>query len=148
MTDGTLSGARIYDHRVDARDAADRWARTWERAWTEKDVEAIAALYAADVEYRAHPLREPHAGGARGYVLWAFADEEGVRCRFGAPIVSGDRAAVEWWATLREAGSEVTLVGVSVLRFGADGLVVEQRDHWHQGEGRQDPYPGWHRDHP
>jgi hypothetical protein len=44
-------------------------------------------------------------------------------------VVDGDRAAVEWSAEtrLRDGGAE-KLAGVSLLRFDADGLVVEQRD--------------------
>lgn len=51
------------------------------------------------------------------------------------------RAAVEWWASLVEEGREITLAGTSVLRFGPDGLVIEQRDTWNQADGRSEP-PG------
>jgi len=63
-----------------------------------------------------------------------FAEEEAAQCRFGTPIVDGDQAAVPWSAqtVLTGVGTE-DLAGVSVLRFGADGLVVEQRDFWNQG---------------
>jgi len=60
-----------------------------------------------------------------------FAEEESARCEFGKPIVDGDRAAVTWTGEtkLTDGGSE-ELVGVSLLRFDQDGLVVEQRDIW------------------
>jgi hypothetical protein len=61
-------------------------------------------------------------------------------CRFGDPVVDGDRAAVEYWAILRRRdGGEATLAGIAVLRFGADGLVVEQRDYWDLAEARRPP---------
>jgi hypothetical protein len=66
-----------------------------------------------------------------------------VRCRFGAPIVAGDRAAVEWWASWIEAGQTTTLAGATVLRFGTDGLVMDHVDYWVQADGRQLPYAGW-----
>jgi len=55
-------------------------------------------------------------------------------CEFLEPIVEGDRAVVEWRAEtrLKEGGTE-KLAGVSLLRFNADGLVVEQRDFWANG---------------
>jgi hypothetical protein len=59
--------------------------------------------------------------------------------------VEGRRAAVEWWAELIENGVELTLAGTSVLRFDADGLVVEQRDTWNQAEGGHAPPDGWGR---
>ena len=127
-------------------DAARRWAREWERAWREHDVAAVAALYAPGASFRSSPFREPKDPGA--YAEWAFADEEpGADVRLGEPVVvDGDRAAVEYWATVRDReGVETTIAGISLIRFGANGLVVEQRDYWHQlGESRQ-PHAGWGR---
>ena len=62
-----------------------------------------------------------------------FAEDESAQCRFGAPLVDGDQAAVPWTAQTRltDGGSE-DLAGVSLLRFGGDGLVVEERDFWNQ----------------
>ena len=60
-------------------------------------------------------------------------------CRFGEPVVSGDRAAVEWWASWIEEGETITLAGVTMLRFDDDGKVVDQRDYWNQAEGRIEP---------
>jgi hypothetical protein len=37
------------------------------------------------------------------------------------------------------------LAGTSVLRFDADGLVVEQRDAWNQADRRREPQEGWGR---
>ena len=60
--------------------------------------------------------------------------------RFGEPVEAGDRAAVEWWATLMlTAGEEHALAGCSVLRFDDEGLVVEARDYWHMEPGRREP---------
>ena len=55
----------------------------------------------------------------------------GASCRFGEPVVAGDRAAVDWWGVITaNDGSVETVAGTSLLRFGADGRVVEQRDAW------------------
>jgi hypothetical protein len=68
---------------------------------------------------------------AREYVAWAFADQASAECRFGEPIVDGERAAVEWWGAITTRSGEVeTIPGVSLLRFDDQGLVVEQRDVW------------------
>ena len=112
--------------------------------WEAQDTEAIVALYHPDVVFSTQPFREPYlrATGVREYVSQAFAEEEGPRVWMGEPIVDGDRAAIEWWAALTEDGVETTLAGTSVLRFDADGLVVEQRDTWNQADGRREPPPG------
>ncbi len=128
---------------MDVEEAARRWARTWERAWPAEDTEAIAALYAEGATYRSHPMRDPEAGGALGYTTRQFALEDRTECRFGSPIASGDRAAVEWWATLIEEGREETLAGTTVLRFDGDGRVVEHVDYWVERGGRVEPFATW-----
>jgi hypothetical protein len=78
------------------------------------------------------------------YARWAFADQEGLRgCWFGEPAVSGDRAAVEYWAILVERGEDVTIAGVALLRFDPDGRVRVQRDYWSLEPGGREPPIGW-----
>ena len=132
-----------------AAEAARRWADVWARGWRAHDVDAIVDLYAEDARFRSAPFRDPHLGraGVRAYVEWAFASEEpGGNVRFGEPLVAGsDRAVVEYWATLREGGKDVTIAGIAVLRFGTDGRVVEQRDYWSMEDRRRDAPAGWGR---
>ena len=110
---------------MDTREAAQRWADVWARGWREHDAEAIEALYADDAFWQQHPFRDPEPG----YLARVFEEEESAQCAFGAPIVDGDRAAVSWTAQTRlvDGGTE-DLAGVSLLRFDADGLVVEHLD--------------------
>ena len=131
---------------MDAEDAARRWRETWLHAWPTRDVEAVRSLYGSDAVFRSHPFREPHRGaaGAAAYGEWAFAEEEAAaECRFGEPVVAGDRAACEYWAVVRSAGGEQTIAGVAVIRFGRDGLVTAQRDYWAIEPGRREPPEGW-----
>jgi hypothetical protein len=127
---------------VDVESAARRWVDVWTRAWLEADVDAIAALYAPDAVFYSHPFRERRRPA--DYVAWAFGDEDLVECRFGTPLIADDRAAVDWWAVLKskEDGSLSSIAGTSLLRFDADGLVVEQRDAWGEAEGRRE-LPDW-----
>ena len=103
------------------------------------------ALYADGAEYRALVLREPELGstGVRDYLERNFAVEHDIRCRFGEPLVAGDRAAVEWWASWNEAGADLTMAGVTILRFHAGGLVIDHRDYWNQSDVREPPFSGW-----
>jgi len=124
------------------QDAARRWADTWQRAWNEHDIESIVGLYAADVVYSSEPFRIPYAGleGVRSYVSQAFEEEESARSMFGEPVVGDGRAAVPWWANLVENGARITLAGMSLLRFNADGLVIEQWDAWNQADGHREEH--------
>ena len=130
---------------MDAETAARRWADTWSRAWPQRDTEAIAALYADTAVYRVPAFREPDLGlaGVRRYLNEQFPVEENIECRFGQPIVSGERAAVEWWASWIERGQELSYAGVTVLRFDSQGQVVEHRDYYNYVERREPPYAGW-----
>ena len=117
-------------------EAATRWAREWERAWREHDSDRVAALYSTGASFRSAPFRDLQ--DPRAYAEWAFSDEDAAEPHFGEPIVSGDRAVVEWWAVSRSGDKEDTLAGVSLLRFDDRGLVVDQRDYWHLEPGRHE----------
>lgn len=132
---------------MDAAAAARRWADTWQRAWPARDVEAVNALYHPAVVYASEPFRERFQGIVvlHAYLVRSFGEEDEIEAWFADPLVDGELASVEWWATMREDGAEISLVGTSTLRFDADGLVIEQRDTWNQAEGRVPPYEGWGR---
>jgi len=132
---------------VDTAAAAQRWADVWQLAGEAGDVGAIVALYAHDAVFSSEPYRVPYRGrdGVRAYVAGAFAEEDDVRTRFGRPIVTGVRAAVQWWASLIEEGRAVTLAGTSILTFDDDGLVVDQWDTWNTIDERREPPEGWGR---
>jgi ketosteroid isomerase-like protein len=126
---------------VKATEAARRWTEAWRRGWEALDAGPILACYAPDALLSAEPFREPYRGldGVRAYVTQALGEEEDPTVWMSEPIVEGDRASVSWWASLREGGADTTLAGTSVLRFNADGLVVEQWDAWNQATERRNP---------
>jgi SnoaL-like domain len=122
---------------MDAESAARRWAEVWEQGWPAADVDAIDALYADGAVFYSAPFRDCQA--PRDYVRWAFSDQAEAECRFGEPVVEGDRAAIDWWAVMTgKDGAVESIAGTSLLRFDADGLVVEQRDVWATEPGWRD----------
>jgi ketosteroid isomerase-like protein len=122
------------------REAVDRWIDGWARGWARHDVDLIASLYADDALHVSAFFREPQRPA--DYAAWAFSDEAGAEVWFAEPVVEGDRAAVAWWAISRGAdGRDTTLAGVSMVLFGADGLVAWQRDYWNAGEDTAMPPP-------
>jgi hypothetical protein len=130
---------------VKTLEAARRWASVWRSSWESKDADSIVALYAADARHWSTPFREPGIGqdGVRAYVQQSLDEEDEIQAWFGEPVVDGDHAAVAWWATLVEAGKEISLAGTSLIRFDAEGLVRSQWDSWNQTDGRSEPPPGW-----
>ena len=123
------------------------WIAAYERAWREKEADGVVRLFTEDAVYRSSPFREPSIGhdGIRSYWRRATGSQEKVELRFGQPVVEGNRAAVEWWGTMRDDGEEITLPGILVLRFAADGRCEELRECWAVQSGRIDPPPGWGR---
>lgn len=119
---------------MDTREAARRWASEWCKAWIEHDCERVAALYAPGALFLSAPFRDPQE--PRAYALQAFEEEDAADPAFGEPLVDADRAAVEYRAVLVYEGKETTLAGTTLLRFRADGLVVEHRDYWALEQGR------------
>ena len=123
---------------------ARRWAERYRVAWEAGDPEAAAALYSTDCVFRSAPFRDPEP--PLSYTRRVFPEARAEDVRFGEPIEEGDRATVEWWATLALAGGEEqVLAGCSVLRFDDEGLVVEARDYWHGEPGRREPHETWGR---
>jgi uncharacterized protein (TIGR02246 family) len=123
----------------------EAWVEEYARAWRERDADAVVALFTEDAEYRSSPFREPHVGsdGIRAYWTQATSTQEDADVRMGTPLVVGDRVVLEWWATMRDEGEEITLPGCLLLRFAADGRCAALREYWHVEPGRREPHPGW-----
>lgn len=119
----------------------ERWVARYGEAWRAGDAEAAAALFTDDCVFRSHPFRELE--NARDYTLRVFADEEDVEPRFGEPVVEDDRAAVEYWAAMKEDALDLTLAGCLMMRFASDGRCAEMRDYWTTAPERLSPPPGW-----
>jgi ketosteroid isomerase-like protein len=124
-----------------SRKDVERWVARYEEAWRAGDAEAAATLFTEDCVFRSHPFRE--AEDAREYTLRVFAGEEDVEPRFGDPVVEDGRAAVEYWAAMREDGLDLTLAGCLVFRLAPDGRCSEMRDVWTTAPERLRPPPDW-----
>jgi nuclear transport factor 2 (NTF2) superfamily protein len=120
-------------------EGARAWVEAWQDGWARHDPDVIAARYAPDCRFRSEPFRdlEHGRGAAHAYATHSFEEEQSARFTFGEPLVASDgRAAVEYRAVITAPdGSDTTIHGVSLLRIGPDGLVVEHRDTWTELEG-------------
>jgi hypothetical protein len=123
----------------------DEWLAAYRRAWVERDPDAAAALFSDDATYLEQPYGEAFAGpqGVRDYWERVTATHADVEVRYGTPVSSGNRTAVEWWVTLSNDGARITLAGEFMLTFDESGLCQTLREYWHFAEGAQSPSPGW-----
>jgi hypothetical protein len=116
-------------------------------AWRTGDDETLEDIFTADAVYQSHPFRPPLEGieAIRRYWREATSTQEDLDLRFGEPLVVGSRVVVEWWATMRDNGREITLPGCLLMRFRPGGRCQELREYWHIEEGRHAPPEGWGR---
>jgi ketosteroid isomerase-like protein len=124
-----------------SREDIERWIARYEDVWRSGDAEAAASLFTEDCVFRSHPFRETE--DARAYTRRVFADEEEVEPHFGEPVVEGDRAAVEYWAAMREDALDLTLAGCLMMRFAPDGRCSAMRDVWTTAPERLEPPADW-----
>ena len=122
-----------------------KWLDAYRGAWHDRDPDAAAALFAPGARYHDQPYQEPYRGpeGVHEYWTKVTSTQDEVNLRWGAPLVVGDRAAVEWWVTLLVDGAETTLAGAMVLVFTEDGRCGELREYFAISEGHQSPPAGW-----
>jgi hypothetical protein len=123
----------------------DEWLERYRSAWETADPDAAAALFTENAVYRSSPFRESHVGqeGIGEYWARATGSQSDVTVKIGLPITEGNRTAVEWWTTMRDETTEITLPGILFLRFAPDGRCEELREAWMVAEERLDPHPGW-----
>jgi len=122
------------------------WIEAYRRAWEDRNDLAVGELFTQDAIYRSHPFREPLLGREAIRAYWRQATDSltSVAVEFGRPVTGGSRAAVEWWAILRDEDTATTLPGALILRFDRHGRCEELREYWHLEEGRSIPAPhGW-----
>ena len=96
---------------MDAVTAARRCVDVWSHAWPVGDIARVAALYADEAVFLSHPFCEPQTPGE--YAASVFSEQREAECRFGEPVVSDDRAAVDWWAVITGVDGSIETVAVA-----------------------------------
>jgi hypothetical protein len=110
-----------------------------------RDPDAAAVLFTPDAVYQEQAFAPAYIGrdAIRSYWATVTATQSDVELRYGTLVVAGRKAAVEWWANLRDGGADVTLAGEFMLTFARGGLCSSLREYWFFAEGRLAPPPGW-----
>ena len=123
----------------------DDWLQGYRRAWIERDADLAATLFTADAIYREQPFQEPFVGreAIRRYWHDVTRSQSAIELRYGTPLATGRRLAVEWWANLLNDGSPVTLAGEFLLTFADNGQCRELREYWAMSTSRMTPPDGW-----
>jgi uncharacterized protein (TIGR02246 family) len=145
-------------YQVLTRAFVSRWTTAYLEAWRTKDAAAAVRLFAPDALYEAVPGDESQTYRGRDAIGRYWRDvtsgQSDIGHRQGTPVVTGDRAAVEMWVTLRAPAAHpdgdhwITLIETNVLTFGTVGserLCTRNSEYWILRTGRHDPPQGWGR---
>ena len=110
-----------------------RWLDDYVAAWKSYDPEAIAALFAEDVEYRYHPYDEPVRGREALVAAWLGEGDQDVASSRDEPetydaayapvAVEGDVAVAV--GTSRYTNPETVYDNCYVIRFDGEGRCRE-----------------------
>lgn len=139
-----FSGSRFGTVLLVNRSHLKTWVEELREAWEQADSHRAGALFTVDAAYHSHPLQPPLVGreAIEGYWQKATATQANVRVRMGEPLLDGDRAVVEWWAVMTEAGVDTTDAGALVLEFSGE-YCRRLREYWNVAEGFVEPPEGW-----
>src|SRR5579862_3671469 len=83
------------------RELLNRWLVSYGSAWTGRDPEAAASLYADDATYQVTPFDEPLCGRAAIYEYWAGVSktEENIQFEYEILAISGEHGIARWRAS-------------------------------------------------
>ncbi|WP_109006104.1 nuclear transport factor 2 family protein [Streptomyces rishiriensis] len=124
------------------------WIDRLQARWKARDPEAIAALFTEDASYHQGPFGTPHVGHDAIAKHWTatLSHQKDPAVWFGTPIVSAERASVEWWCILYDpaTGTPRSAAGCLALRFAEDGRCALFKEYWHGApEAALEPAEGW-----
>lgn len=123
----------------------DQWLAAYRKAWLDRDADAAAALFTEDATYAEQPFEVAFVGRRAIREYWArvTATQANIDVKYGTPVTAGNRTAVEWWTTLTNDGTFITLAGIFLLTFDESGLCRSLREYWQLLDGTKAPNPGW-----
>lgn len=120
------------------RDTLSAWVRKLGRAWEERNPQAAAALFSADVVYSDNPFEPALRGRTAVFEYWQSETEQHDQVRFDFSIIgiTGDTGIAHWQATFTRVGTQhsVVLDGVIVVQFNQAGECTNLREWWHRAE--------------
>lgn len=104
---------------------------------TKDTMDILDGFYASDVIFVDPLVRVEGLPDLKAYYRSMYENVEAIRFDFGEQVIDGDTHAAAWTMRMRvknfNKGREIVLDGVSIVRFGQDGLVVYHQDYFDVG---------------
>lgn len=111
-------------------DALVRRVAAWFEALTPATLATIDRIYAADARFEDPFTRVQGLPAIRDLYQRMFDTLQQPRFSVVETLTQDVRCMLVWDFRFRRAGREHCIRGTSLLRFAADGRIVDHRDHW------------------
>jgi SnoaL-like protein len=112
------------------------WLACYGRAWTSRDPETAASLYADDATYQVTPFEEPLRGRAAIYEYWGGVakTEEGIQFDYKILAVTAEYGIARWRASFVRVppGLKTKLDGIFLISLDSEGRCQSLREWWHK----------------
>lgn len=122
--------------RLVERELLNNWLASYGRAWTGRNPEAAASLYAENATYQVTPFDEPIRGRAAIYEYWVGVakTEEKIQFDFEVLAVTSEHGIARWQASFVRVppGLETKLDGIFLIRLDSSGRCKSLREWWHK----------------
>jgi len=130
MSTGSQRGAGMESETFQS------WLEAYGRAWTERDAQAAADLFAQDGTYQVTPFGEPMRGRSAIFDYWVRVTETEQDVQFGYEILAltRDVGIARWWASflIVPQGLHTKLDGIFLITLDRDGRCQALREWWHK----------------
>ncbi|OLB39004.1 MAG: hypothetical protein AUH11_05305 [Acidobacteria bacterium 13_2_20CM_57_17] len=118
------------------RESFNHWLAAYGTAWTSRDPEAAASLYADNATYQVTPFDEPLRGRAAIYEYWAGVakTEEKIQFDYEILAVTAEHGITRWRASFVRVppGLQTKLDGIFLIVLDSAGRCQSLREWWHK----------------
>lgn len=124
-----------YENNMD-RETFNHWLSSYGSAWTSRDPEAAASLYADDATYQVTPFDEPLRGRPAIHDYWqgVIRTEENIQFSYEILAVTAAFGIARWRASFVRVppGLDTKLDGIFLIFLDAAGRCQSLREWWHK----------------
>jgi hypothetical protein len=114
------------------------WLEEYGRAWTDRNPQAAARLFAEDGTYQVTPFVEPIRGRSAIFDYWVHVAETERDIQFGYEVlaVTHEAGIARWWASflIVPQGLQTKLDGIFLITLDSHGRCRSLREWWHKDQ--------------
>ncbi len=136
LHDQNLNSRARGRNYIPADTAFSRWLTAYGRAWSQRDPDAMTALFASGATYREDPFGAATNGRDAIRADWVDIAKHQKDIHFSYEVLSANqqRGVAHWAASFvrRPSKEVVQLDGILMATFNAAGQCTEFREWWHR----------------